>query len=68
MEEEEEAAPEVTLDDIKKQYGSLSKVTTKNGKTFVGAFKQVGGKFEIITVKGKEVVSAPDIAKVQPLE
>jgi hypothetical protein len=68
MEEVEEAAPEVTLDEIKKQYGSLSKVTTKNGKTFVGAFKQVGGKFEIITVKGKEVVSAPDIAKVQPLE
>jgi len=66
--EEEQAEPEVTLEDIKKQYGSLSKVTTKDGKTFVGAFKQVGGKFEIITVKGKEVVSATDIAKVQQLE
>ncbi|MDH4200706.1 MAG: FecR domain-containing protein [Spirochaetia bacterium] len=68
MEEAAEDAPEITLADIKKQYGSLSKVTTKNGKTFVGAFKQVGGKFEIITVTGKEVVSATDIAKVQQLE
>ncbi|MDH4261586.1 MAG: FecR domain-containing protein [Spirochaetia bacterium] len=62
------SAPEVTLDDIKKQYGSLSKVTTKNGKSYTGAFKQVGGKFEIITVTGKEVITATDIAKVQPLE
>lgn len=70
MEEEQaEAEPaKVTLEDIKKQYGSLSKVTTKNGKSYVGAFKQAGGKFEIITVSGKEVVSATDIAKVQPLE
>jgi len=66
--EEMQEEPEVTLEDIKNQYGSLSKVTTKDGKTFVGAFKQVGGKFEIITVKGKEVVSATDIAKVQQLE
>jgi hypothetical protein len=65
---EVQAEPEVTLDDIKKQYGSLSKVTTKNGKTYVGAFKQVGGKFEIITIKGKEVITATDIAKVQQLE
>jgi hypothetical protein len=65
---EVQSEPEVTLDDIKKQYGSLSKVTTKNGKSFVGAFKQVGGKFEIITIKGKEVITATDIAKVQPLE
>jgi hypothetical protein len=68
MEEEEEMAPEITLEDIKRQYGSLSKVTTKDGKSYVGAFKQVGGKFEIYTVKGKEVVSATDIAKVQPVE
>jgi len=65
---EVQAEPEVTLDDIKKQYGSLSKVTTKNGKTYVGAFKQVGGKFEIVTIKGKEVITATDIAKVQQLE
>jgi hypothetical protein len=66
--EEEQAEPEITLEDIKKQYGSLSKVTTKDGKTYVGAFKQVGGKFEIYTVKGKQVVLATDIAKVQQLE
>jgi hypothetical protein len=64
----EEEAPEITLADIKAQYGSLSKVTTKDGKSYVGAFKQVGGKFEIYTVKGKEIVSATDIAKVQPVE
>jgi len=68
MEEMEEEEPQVTLDDIKKQYGSLSKVTTKDGKSYVGAFKQVGGKFEIVTVEGKKVVSATDIAKVQQLE
>jgi len=68
MKMEDQAEPEITLGDIKKQYGSLSKVTTKSGQTYVGAFKQVGGKFEIITIKGKEIISATDIAKVQQLE
>jgi hypothetical protein len=68
MMEEEVEKPAITLDDIKAQYGSLSKVTTKNGKSYVGAFKQFGGKFEIYTVTGTEVVSASDIAKVSPVE
>jgi len=65
VEEENQASRVVTLDDLKKQYGTLSEVRTKSGKTYIGAFKQVGGNIEIITTEGKKTINASQISKVK---
>lgn len=56
----------VTLDDLRNKYGNLSKIVTKDGKEYIGAFKQKGGKMEIITTKGKKSVPVSRIKKVSP--
>lgn len=68
MKMEEESKPEITYDDLRKQFGSLSKVTTKNGKTYIGGFKQVGGKMIVTTVNGQETIPTSELAKVEKYE
>jgi len=64
--EEEAEIKKVTIDDLKAQYGKLSTVLTKEGKSYVGAFQQVGDKIEIITVDGKKVIPVSSVQKVSP--
>lgn len=61
---EKEAPKKLTLSDIKKQYGSIALIETKNGKKYQGAFKQVGNNMEIITVDGKVKVPVTNIGRV----
>jgi len=66
---EEEAKAEVkqiTLDDLRRTHGQLSKVITKSGKVYIGAFKQKAGNMEIITTKGKRIIPSSTVAKVEP--
>lgn len=60
------APKKVTLEDLRKQYGPLSQVTTKAGKSYIGAFQQVGQNMVITTVNGKVSVPVSDVAKVSP--
>jgi hypothetical protein len=57
---------QITLDDLRKMHGQLSKVITKSGKVYIGAFKQKGGNMEIITTQGKRVIPTSQVAKVEP--
>lgn len=58
-------ATKVTIDDLRKKYGALSKVTTKSGKVYIGSFKQEGAKVEIITANGPVHLNPMDIQKVE---
>ena len=52
---------------LKKKYGSISKVLTKNGKIYIGAFKAAGELMTITTIGGsKVVIRSSIIAKVVP--
>ena len=52
---------------LKKKYGSISKVLTKNGKTYIGVFKVAGELMTITTIGGsKVVIRSSIIAKVVP--
>ncbi len=54
----------LTLKDLQKKYGSLSKITTKNGKSYIGSFKQKGGHMIVRTVSGKVKIKTTNIKKV----
>jgi hypothetical protein len=56
---------ELTLSDLKKKYGALSKISTKDGETYVGAFRQVGGNMEITTTTGTKIIEASQIESVE---
>jgi len=61
-----EEAPKMTLAELKKKYGQLSKITTKDGQSYVGAFEQQGSNMVITTIDGKVKVPVANIAKVSP--
>jgi len=63
---DEETSPEITLVDIEKRYGALSRVKLSSGKEYIGSFRQAGDKIEIITVKGKVKVPAASVSGVEP--
>ncbi len=58
------APRKLTLDDLAKKYGKLSSVTTKAGKTYVGAFQQKGGNIIVITPNGEVSIPSTDISKI----
>ena len=52
---------------LKKKHGSIFKVSTKNGKTYIGVFKAAGELMTITTVGGsKVVIRSAIVAKVIP--
>lgn len=52
---------------LKKKHGSIFKVLTKNGKTYIGAFKAAGKLMTITTTGGsKAVIRSTIVAKVVP--
>jgi hypothetical protein len=63
---EKEAPRKLTLEDLKAQYGRLSKIILKSGQTYIGAFQQKGAEMIIITVDGRFVHKPSDIEKVLP--
>ena len=42
---------------LKGKYGKLSIITTVDGKTYIGSFRQTGGVLVVMTVYGKEQIS-----------
>jgi len=57
----------MTLEQIKKTYGRIAKITTKSGQEFTGYFSQKGGTMQIITPNGTVFVDVGRVAKVVPL-
>ncbi|MES0491156.1 MAG: FecR family protein [Leptospirales bacterium] len=57
---------QITLDDLRRTHGQLSKVITKSGKVYIGAFSQKSGNMEIITTQGKRIIPSSTVAKVEP--
>ena len=55
-----------TLPYLKKKYGRLSRIRTKDGREYTGAFRQLGKSVEIISTKGKFRIPASKIEKVSP--
>ena len=60
------AETKITLDDLKRKYGILSKVITKDNKAYVGSFSQKSKTIKIITVDGVVNLKATDVLKVVP--
>lgn len=58
----------LTLDDLRKKYGRLSRVTTKDGKEFIGAFQQKGQNIIINTVDGVVTIPVEKVAKISPFQ
>jgi len=56
----------VTLAEIRSKFGPLSKVKLKSGQEYIGAFRQLGGTMEIITVQGKVRVPSANVDQVLP--
>ena len=61
-----EVEDKITLDMLKKRYGSLSKIYTKNKQIYVGNFSQKGTTINIITIDGPVSINASELEKVQP--
>ena len=57
----------MTLEQIKKTYGRIAKITTKTGQEFTGYFSQKGNTMQIITPNGTVFVDVSRVAKVVPL-
>ena len=55
---------EYTLDDLKKEYGRISKVVTTSGKIYIGNFSQKKKDILIRTTDGQFSISAKRIKKV----
>jgi hypothetical protein len=55
-----------TLAGLRKKYGSLSMIRTKKGAVYIGSFKQLGNRVEVVTVKGKITLPSSTIFKVSP--
>jgi hypothetical protein len=57
----------VTLKDLRKKYGSVVRITTKDGKSYEGAFEQKTGFHIIHTISGDVKIKSDTIAKIIPL-
>ncbi|MCS6984997.1 MAG: FecR domain-containing protein [Leptospiraceae bacterium] len=58
----------LTLEDLKKKYGRLSRITTKDGKEYIGAFKQQEKFIIINTVDGIVKLPVEKVAKISPFQ
>lgn len=56
---------QLTLDDLRKKYGSLVKIMTKGGKVYIGYYNQLGNKASIITTRGRVIISGDNIKRVE---
>ncbi len=54
----------LTLEDLRQKYGKLSKIETKDGRVYIGAFKQVGGQIQVETVNGRVAMPVANLKKV----
>lgn len=61
------AAPKLTLEDIRKKYGKVSRVNLKTGTSYVGYFVLKGAQMEIITPRGVVRVPTAQLRDVQDL-
>lgn len=57
----------MTLEQIKKVYGRIAKITTKSGQEFTGYFSQKGNFMQIVTPNGTVVIDVNRVAKVVPI-
>ena len=55
---------EYTLEDLKKEYGKISKIIAKSGQIYVGNFAQKGEDLMIRTTDGQFSIPASDVKKV----
>ncbi len=55
---------EYTLEDVKKEYGKISKIIAKSGQIYVGNFAQKGKKIMIRTTDGQFSIPASEVKKV----
>jgi hypothetical protein len=62
------AAPKMTLADIRKKYGKVSRVNLKTGKSYTGFFILKGAQMEIITTSGTVRVPAAQLSGVQDIQ
>lgn len=60
-------APQMTLADIRKKYGKVSKVNLKTGASYVGYFVLKGAQMEIVTPRGVIRVPTAQLKDVQDL-
>ncbi len=56
----------MTMEELQQKYGRLSKVITKDGKEYVGSFRQGSNGVEVITTTGVVTIPASSISKVSP--
>lgn len=56
----------LTLDDLRKKYGALTRVTTKSGTTYIGKYSMQGEYSIIITTLGTVRISSKDIQSIKP--
>ncbi len=61
-----EKAKPVTIDDLRKQYGSLTQVTDKNGRVYIGKYSMQGEYSVIITTMGTVRIPSKDIQSIKP--
>lgn len=59
-----EEKPKTSLNDLKKKYGTLTVVKTKDGKEYIGAFTQKDNIVEIITVDGLVTVNGDNVQNI----
>ena len=57
----------LTLADLRKKYGSVVRIITKDGKKYEGAFEQKAGSHIIHTISGDVTIKSDTIAKIVPL-
>ena len=58
----------LTIDDLKKLYGRLSIIRTKDGYEYIGSFKQDGNKMVVFTVSKTFYINVSNIEKVLPYD
>ena len=56
----------LTISELKKKYGTLSVITTKDNKKYIGAFRITGNKIEIITTGGKITLPSSKVKNLSP--
>lgn len=59
--------PKLTLEDIRKKYGKVSRVNLKTGASYVGYFVLKGAQMEIVTPRGVVRVPTAQLKDVQDL-
>ncbi len=66
--ENQGSAPKLTLADIRRKYGKISRVNLTNGKSYVGFFTMRGNQLQIITPQGTVRVASHLLRDVRDAE